>query len=53
MEEMRMSITTTTEKPVVRRAEGSGDLLQEADLPPAGTSSMGPSRRVAPGRPST
>jgi aminobutyraldehyde dehydrogenase len=34
MEEMRMSITTTTEKPVVRRAEGSGDLLQEADLPP-------------------
>ena len=29
-----MSIPTTTEKPVVRRAEPSGSLLQEADLPP-------------------
>ena len=29
-----MSISTTTEKPVVRRAEASGSLLQEADLPP-------------------
>ncbi len=29
-----MSISTTTEKPVVRRAEASGGLLQEADLPP-------------------
>ena len=29
-----MSIATTTEKPAVRRAEASGGLLQDGDLPP-------------------
>jgi len=48
-----MSISTTTEKPVVRRAEASGNLLQEADLPPGQHFIDGAFGRAGPGRPST